>query len=716
MKKILLYSILLLSFSATAQSLEGDRLALVALYNSTNGSNWTNKYGWNVPGNVGDNPCGWYGVSCSNNRVSELNLYNNNLAGSIPGELIYLSEIKSLNLNYNKLINGLPVQLGSLAKLEQLSLENNQLAGTIPAEFGYLTKLQVLSLSSNQLSGAIPAQIGLLKELKILRLCYNKFTGNIPAELGELDQLTELQLSGNLLDGEIPDELYNLSMLQSLLIFENNLTGSISPKIERLSSLVDLLLSNNNFSGQLPSEIGNISTLGSVSLFNNNFNGSVPETIGNLTSLQFLGLGNNHFSSLPSTLSNLIKLETLWVGGNDFEGEVPSNIGNIGTLKNIDLSNNKFTGSLPDSFGNLGLLETLIISNNQITSLPLSLSNLTKLYYLLAENNLLYEFPSQLLNLQDFQVLNLSFNQISGAIPAEINNIPLLNYLNLSNNKFSGPVPSLSNISVSAFVGIDNNALNFTGMEENNSKIDLNYYQRILTIQRSGAILSVEAGGTISNNSYTWYKDGSFWKTISGTNSVETTEPGIYYVNVRNNLVSNLVLISEGIAMFNPLPVVLASFFGISKDQGNLLSWSTTSELQNKIFEIERSENAKDFELIGTLDGLGESMVVHSYEFLDVTPKANNYYRLKQIDLDGTYEYSRIIHLNNAKNNLKVYPNPANDKVIVERADQLESIEVYDVNGVKRLDSVHSEIDVKDWKSGIYLFKSGTESRKIIVN
>ena len=96
-----------------------ERAALIALYDSTDGDHWSNKTGWNdAPGTE----CSWYGVTCTGDSVTILDLYANQLTGSLPAEL------------------------GNLINLTYLSLHTNQLAGTIPAELNNLTNLTDLFL------------------------------------------------------------------------------------------------------------------------------------------------------------------------------------------------------------------------------------------------------------------------------------------------------------------------------------------------------------------------------------------------------------------------------------------------------------------------------------------------------------------------------------------------------------------------------------------
>jgi len=134
--------------------------ALVAFYNQTNGPGWTNNSGWLVS----NTPCSWYGISCSNGHVSQLQLDNNLVNGFLPSQLGDLTALQTLRLDYNQLKGTIPAQLGALP-LQSLDLENNQLSGTLPAQLGNLTHLTFLNLLNNQLSGSLPAQLGNLVNL-----------------------------------------------------------------------------------------------------------------------------------------------------------------------------------------------------------------------------------------------------------------------------------------------------------------------------------------------------------------------------------------------------------------------------------------------------------------------------------------------------------------------------------------------------------------------
>ena len=210
--------------NALAQgSVAGDRLALVALYNATDGANWADNTNWLSTEALSE----WYGVTTDGNgRVTELSLDNNQLSGAIPAALGDLANLRTLILDDNQLSGAIPAALGDLANLRKLDLCGNQLSGEIPAALGDLANLTYLVLWGNDLSGEIPADLGNLANLRILSLHNNQLSGEIPADLGRLTNLQELDLSQNDLSGEIPPELENLTLLR---VFDIRDTGLCAP-------------------------------------------------------------------------------------------------------------------------------------------------------------------------------------------------------------------------------------------------------------------------------------------------------------------------------------------------------------------------------------------------------------------------------------------------------------------------------------------------------
>jgi len=185
---------------------EQDSLALVALYNNTDGDNWINNENW-LTGPVSS----WFGITIVEGRVTEIDLSENELNGTIPTEIGNLTNLHYLYLYSNQLSDEIPVEIGNLTGLRILRLYSNQLTGEIPSEIGNLTNLTSFSLGSNQLTGEIPTEIENLSNLTSLSLYSNELSGEIPDEVGNISNLHLLQLQSNELTGEIPAEIGDLN-------------------------------------------------------------------------------------------------------------------------------------------------------------------------------------------------------------------------------------------------------------------------------------------------------------------------------------------------------------------------------------------------------------------------------------------------------------------------------------------------------------------------
>ncbi len=118
-----------------------------------------------------------------------------------------------------------------------------------------------------------------------------------------------------------------------------------------------------------------------------------------------------------------------------------------------------------------------------------------------------------------------------------------------------------------------------------------------------------------------------------------------------------------------PLPVELTSFDAVNGENCTIdLTWKTATETNNAYFKIEKSTDGINYETIGTVEGKGNSTTPTAYNFTDRTPSLDNYYRLQQVDLDGTTTTSSqlIIRSNcfddSSVNTIDVFPNPVYDK------------------------------------------------------
>ena len=454
-----------LAVEGGAQDHSGDREALVALYNATDGANWANNDNW-----LSDEPLDtWHGVTVSDGRVTRLALDDNQLTGAIPAELGELASLSRLELFSNQLTGPIPSELGNLSSLSNLSLHNNKLTGPIPPELGNLSSLPTLRLSGNQLTGPIPPELGNLSSLSFLALDNNQLTGPIPPELGSLSNLRWLYLHRNRqwdretrtyeggLTGTIPPELGDLANLTQLNLSSNQLTGTIPPELGQLSNLTGLDLSENaqqvpetgtyegGLTGTIPAELGKLSSLSTLRLGWNQLTGTIPAELGDLSNLTRLDLSVNELTgTIPAELGKLSNLERLYLLFNQLTGTIPSWLGDLSNLSYLLLYSNQLTGPIPPELGKLSSLRWLLLDNNQLTGpIPAELGNLGSLWLLdLRVNQLTGTIPAELGNLASLLRLNLDDNQLTGTIPAELGDLASLGSLNLSSNQLTGTIPA----------------------------------------------------------------------------------------------------------------------------------------------------------------------------------------------------------------------------------------------------------------------------------
>lgn len=136
------------------------------------------------------------------------------------------------------------------------------------------------------------------------------------------------------------------------------------------------------------------------------------------------------------------------------------------------------------------------------------------------------------------------------------------------------------------------------------------------------------------------------------------------------------------------LPVELSSFKGNSVEAGISLEWITDSEVNNEGFEVEFSVDARSFEKVAFITGNGTTNQTQSYEFMHKTNRPGSlYYRLKQMDFDGAFEYSDVIEVMREKTNdgnIVIFPNPAKEAftITVSNPNRLNSsVKVTDLLG-----------------------------------
>lgn len=221
--------------------------------------------------------------------------------------------------------------------------------------------------------------------------------------------------------------------------------------------------------------------------------------------------------------------------------------------------------------------------------------------------------------------------------------------------------------------------------------------------------------------------DGDCFKIIDGSGTVggefatiTSSDPSITYeVDYATN--TDEVIICVVVL----LPVDLVHFGGEKTVHGTKLSWETASEINNNGFEIERSNDNREWTAIGNVRGNGNSYELNEYSYLDAFPSDGvNYYRLKQNDLDGHFEYSNIVAVDfeSKRSEIAIYPNPVSDILYMDLDHDIKSVDLQLYNASGKLlwtrKGWTDQISFEEYSLGVYFLNivtpENTVMRKII--
>lgn len=161
-----------------------------------------------------------------------------------------------------------------------------------------------------------------------------------------------------------------------------------------------------------------------------------------------------------------------------------------------------------------------------------------------------------------------------------------------------------------------------------------------------------------------------------------------------------------------PMPVELTQFNIVSAKPTEItLSWQTASEYNHDYFEVEHSLDGKNFSAIGRVAGNGNRGEFSAYSFTHEQAQTGiHYYRLKQVDLDGTFEYSKVISTRLGDHKMvRVFPNPTQNTLKItglSPEDEVEAITVTDIHGKQVLTMSSLEdglLDLSGEAAGMYI-------------
>lgn len=198
-------------------------------------------------------------------------------------------------------------------------------------------------------------------------------------------------------------------------------------------------------------------------------------------------------------------------------------------------------------------------------------------------------------------------------------------------------------------------------------------------------------------------------RAIELTPDESGTEFGLQYVQF-NGISTFSTIGYTGNTSESILPVELISFTGYRNESSAVLDWNTASEVNNSGFEVQHSMDAVNFEKIGWVIGSGTSVVPNNYQFIHhQLSQGTHYYRLKQIDFDGQFDFSKIITLtNDVTAALKVYPLPAKSVIHLQNVESYLMLRILDSSG-RLVETVHlnrqniQSINVNNLAKGAYM-------------
>jgi len=225
-----------------------------------------------------------------------------------------------------------------------------------------------------------------------------------------------------------------------------------------------------------------------------------------------------------------------------------------------------------------------------------------------------------------------------------------------------------------------------------------------------------------------WNDGISSWDNLGGVNFLplvgvnHTQSRGRFVASIANTFSEQIFTLGSA-NVANALPITLESFTGYAENGVHYLEWVTSSEINNDYFELQRSIDGLNYEVLTTVEGAGTTTDRQSYSYIDVSPVfGKNYYRLVQVDIDGKrHDEGDIILLENTnqleKMDYKLYPNPTdrfniNLEIGSPDTDRDITVSLYDLQGRRYYRAVISadqlnkpmSIEISNQaKSGMYI-------------
>lgn len=446
-------------------------------------------------------------------------------------------------------------------------------------------------------------------------------------------------------------------------------------------------------------------------------NGSLTDLTGldGLTSIS--GTSQIQFLNALTSLKGLDKLATansLTISSNPLLKSL-SGLGALTTITDIlSITSNAGLLSL-EGLGSLSSAKRINVGGNDLLTSLAGLEALQSVSYQMQINfNKGLTSLAGLTNLQHLSEAYITSNDALVSLSG-LEVVTGVKWLVVADNKKLNALTGLNNLATAENMIIRNNGVlaDLSGLE---NLISVGWLQ----ITRNPELLSISALGAASGGSETSGRVAAL--TISGldiTSNPKLTncaiEPVCSFIatgtaNISGNSTGceNQSVIST---ICGALPVTLVDFTAAAEQKTIRLSWSTADETGSAAFEIEHSLQGKGWEVVGSQKAKGESTERTTYQWVHHQPAAGtNYYRLKMVDLDGSFTHSRIeraILEGNVSAGF-VYPNPSTEQLRVDKPEQVTNLTVTNMNGQIVYDTKQMPADgipVQKFAAGVYLVR-----------
>lgn len=256
-----------------------------------------------------------------------------------------------------------------------------------------------------------------------------------------------------------------------------------------------------------------------------------------------------------------------------------------------------------------------------------------------------------------------------------------------------------------------------------NSDFTLNGCAVLGSITADDLRFMVDDNGDFSDGGTTCYANGDGSGIVITYSDPVITISNISGTHIPNNSTRYVTIAS--VFGGTPLPIQMTEFTATPENQTVLLDWTTSSEMNNDYFTVQRSRDALSWNSIMTVEGAGNTSETTHYNQIDYNPyPGTSYYRIKQTDFDGESSYSHVETVNFGLPDdveLIIYPNPTTNEIILSgSAQELSTVKIYNLVGQEitadliENESVRKRFDVSNLSPGVYLIHTESVITRIV--